>query len=181
LGVDHRRTALIVGAGIGGLAAGIALGRAGWDIRIFERAPTPRDIGFALGLAPNAMAALRGPGVADAVRSLGITPTAGEMHEVASRRAELALRIALGAAPMRILSATLGQGALMVGSGLAAGGVLSIWAARALGGFVPATGRVDALSAGIAATVLVAVGAAAVLPAARRASSTDPLIALRNE
>ena len=49
MGVDHRRTALIVGAGIGGLAAGIALGRAGWDIRIFERAPTPRDIGFALG------------------------------------------------------------------------------------------------------------------------------------
>jgi hypothetical protein len=34
---------------------------------------------------------------------------------------------------MRILSATLGQGAVMVGSGLAVGGVLSIWAARALG------------------------------------------------
>jgi len=29
-------TALIVGAGIGGLAAGIALQRAGWQVRIFE-------------------------------------------------------------------------------------------------------------------------------------------------
>src|SRR5205814_2560560 len=53
-------------------------------------------------------------------------------HDVACRRAELALRIALGADPVRILSATLGQGALMVGSGLVVGGVLSIWAARAL-------------------------------------------------
>src|SRR5205814_9869943 len=35
-------------------------------------------------------------------------------HDVACRRAELALRIALGADPVRILSATLGQGALMV-------------------------------------------------------------------
>jgi len=32
------RTALIVGAGIGGLAAGIALRRAGWRVRVFERA-----------------------------------------------------------------------------------------------------------------------------------------------
>src|SRR5204863_6002745 len=46
-------------------------------------------------------------------------------HDVASRRTELALRIALGADPMRIASATVGQGALMVGYGLIVGGVLS--------------------------------------------------------
>ena len=63
--------ALIAGAGIGGLAAGIALRRAGWDIRIFERAETPRAIGFALGLAPNAIAALRELGVADAIVRTG--------------------------------------------------------------------------------------------------------------
>jgi 2-polyprenyl-6-methoxyphenol hydroxylase-like FAD-dependent oxidoreductase len=47
------RTALIVGAGIGGLSAGIALRRAGWAVRIFERAASPRELGFGLALAPN--------------------------------------------------------------------------------------------------------------------------------
>jgi len=61
------RTALIVGAGIGGLAAGLSLRRAGWDVRILERAGSPRELGFALALAPNAVAALRELGVADAV------------------------------------------------------------------------------------------------------------------
>jgi hypothetical protein len=51
-------------------------------------------------------------------------------HDVASRRTELALRIALGADPMRIVTATFGRAAVMVGSGLALGGLLSIWAAR---------------------------------------------------
>jgi predicted permease len=102
-------------------------------------------------------------------------------HDVASRRAELALRIALGANPMRILSATLGQGAVMVGGGLAVGGLLSIWAARALSNVGFATDRLDALSVSVPATILVIAGAAAVLPAARRAGRTDPLIALRSE
>ena len=45
------RTALIVGAGIGGLSAAIALRQAGWNIRIFERANSPRELGFGVGLA----------------------------------------------------------------------------------------------------------------------------------
>jgi putative ABC transport system permease protein len=102
-------------------------------------------------------------------------------HDVASRRAELALRIALGADPRRILGSTLWQGAVMVGSGLAVGGVLSIWAARALGSVGFGTDRLDALSVGMPATVLIIAGVAAVLPAARRAARTDPLITLRSE
>jgi ABC-type antimicrobial peptide transport system permease subunit len=102
-------------------------------------------------------------------------------HDVASRRTELALRIALGADPMRILRATFGQGALMVGSGLAAGALLSIWATRALSGVVFATNHFDLLSVGLAAAMLTVVGAGAVLPAARRAARTDPVIALRSE
>ncbi len=102
-------------------------------------------------------------------------------HDVASRRTELALRMALGADPARILSATLGQGAVMVGSGLAAGGLLSIWAARALSGMGFATDGLDALSLSVPATMLIIAGAIAVLPAARRAARTDPLIALRSE
>jgi putative ABC transport system permease protein len=102
-------------------------------------------------------------------------------HDVASRRAELALRLALGADPMRILLRTLAQGAWMVGLGLVVGGVLSIWTAGALGSLVFATGRSDPLNIAVAAAVLMVVGAVAVLPAARRAARTDPLNALRSE
>jgi putative ABC transport system permease protein len=102
-------------------------------------------------------------------------------HDVASRRAELALRIALGADPMRILTATLWRGASMVGSGLAMGGVLSIWAARALSGAGFASDRFDVLSVSAPAAMLIIASGAAVLPAARRAARTDPLIVLRSE
>lgn len=78
-------TALIVGAGIGGLAAGLALRRAGWDIRIFERAPAPRELGFGLGLAANAIAALRELGVADAVVPRNVTPLAAEIRHIDGR------------------------------------------------------------------------------------------------
>jgi len=102
-------------------------------------------------------------------------------HDVASRRAELALRMALGADPTRIVSALLRQGAVMLGSGLALGGVLSIWAARALSGMGFAAERFDPLSVSAPIAILILAGAAAVLPAARHAVRTDPLIALRSE
>jgi putative ABC transport system permease protein len=102
-------------------------------------------------------------------------------HDVASRRTELAVRIALGADPISILRATLGRGAVMVGSGLAVGAVLSIGAARALGSAGFATERLDALSIAVPVTVLLLTGVAAILPAARRAARTDPLAALRSD
>jgi 2-polyprenyl-6-methoxyphenol hydroxylase-like FAD-dependent oxidoreductase len=69
------RVALIVGAGIGGLSAGIMLKQAGWTVRIFERAATPRELGFGLALAPNAIVALTELGVADTVIARGYAPT----------------------------------------------------------------------------------------------------------
>jgi 2-polyprenyl-6-methoxyphenol hydroxylase-like FAD-dependent oxidoreductase len=83
-------TALIVGAGIGGLAAGLALKRAGWQVRIFERAAAPRELGFALGLAPNAMRALRRLGVADAV--LAHAGTAESLSRATSGRLAMEIR-----------------------------------------------------------------------------------------
>ena len=61
------RSAIIVGAGIGGLSAAIALRRAAWNVRVFERSTALRELGFGVGLAPNAMAALAELGVADDV------------------------------------------------------------------------------------------------------------------
>jgi 2-polyprenyl-6-methoxyphenol hydroxylase-like FAD-dependent oxidoreductase len=72
---SSSRTALIVGAGIGGLAAGLVLRRAGWRVRIYERASTARELGFALGLAANAMAALHELDLDAAVLADGVTPT----------------------------------------------------------------------------------------------------------
>src|SRR5262245_189751 len=102
-------------------------------------------------------------------------------HEVACRRSELALRIALGADPRRILRATLGHGARMVGVGLMAGGVAAIWTVRALRAALVAPDRLDLVSVAAAAALLAIVGAGAVLPAALRAARTDPLVALRAE
>jgi ABC-type antimicrobial peptide transport system permease subunit len=82
---------------------------------------------------------------------------------------------------VRILMRTLAQGAWMVGAGLVVGAVLSIWATRSLTSVVLAPRGFDPLNIAAAAAVLTVVGAAAVLPAARRAARTDPLSALRSE
>lgn len=102
-------------------------------------------------------------------------------HDVAARRAELALRVALGADPVRILRATLRQGGVLIAAGLAVGGVLSVWTARSLRGLLYGISLFDVASAALAAAILIVVGLAAILPAARRAASVDPLLALRRE
>jgi 2-polyprenyl-6-methoxyphenol hydroxylase-like FAD-dependent oxidoreductase len=80
-----RPTALIVGAGLGGLAAGVALRRAGWQVRVFEQAAQPRELGFGLALAPNAISALRELGVADAVLPDAIAPSSAEVRAMDGR------------------------------------------------------------------------------------------------
>ena len=69
----------------------------------------------------------------------------------------------------------------MIGWGVIVGAVLSIWTARAFVAAGFAANQIDALSIGLPALLSIMVGAAAILPAARRAAHTDPLIALRSE
>ncbi|KAL4875129.1 hypothetical protein BJY04DRAFT_224326 [Aspergillus karnatakaensis] len=45
---------IIVGAGIGGLAAGVGLRRQGHEVKIFERSSLLREIGAAINICPNA-------------------------------------------------------------------------------------------------------------------------------
>ena len=61
------RRALIVGAGIAGLAAAIALRRTGWQVEVIDRAGGPDDAGTGIYLPGNGVRALAGLGVADAV------------------------------------------------------------------------------------------------------------------
>src|SRR5262249_7984165 len=77
---SNERTALIVGAGIGGLAAGVALQRVGWNVRIFERAASPRELGFALLLRPNAISVLRRLGLADRAMAGGRRAMGGQIR-----------------------------------------------------------------------------------------------------
>ncbi|MFG2873638.1 FAD-dependent oxidoreductase [Streptomyces sp. NPDC048337] len=65
-----KRHAVVVGAGIGGLTAAIALHRRGWQVTVCERAPEPPSTGAGIGLAPNALRALDSIGV-DAARAAG--------------------------------------------------------------------------------------------------------------
>ena len=63
--------AIVVGAGIGGLAAAIALERAGVEPIVIERAPELREAGFGLVVSANAVAALRSLGLRDGVAARG--------------------------------------------------------------------------------------------------------------
>ncbi len=67
--MDDR--ALVIGAGIAGLATAIALQRTGRDVLVLERAPQLREVGAGISLWPNAVNALRRLGVGDAVEAAG--------------------------------------------------------------------------------------------------------------
>lgn len=55
----------IIGGGIGGLAAGIALQQAGFDPVVYERASAFGEVGAGLSISPNAMHGLNALGLAD--------------------------------------------------------------------------------------------------------------------
>lgn len=66
------QTVLIAGAGIGGLTAATALKRIGCQVRLFEAAQAQREIGAGLWMWQNALNALDGLGLGDAVREAGV-------------------------------------------------------------------------------------------------------------
>jgi salicylate hydroxylase len=68
--------ALIVGAGIGGLTAAIALAQRGFEVAIFERAQALEEIGAGLQLTPNATRILDRLGLLQAVEARALTPRA---------------------------------------------------------------------------------------------------------
>jgi 2-polyprenyl-6-methoxyphenol hydroxylase-like FAD-dependent oxidoreductase len=58
----------IVGGGIGGLTAALALRRAGFEPEVFEQAPELLEIGAAIAVWPNAMRALQKLGIGETIR-----------------------------------------------------------------------------------------------------------------
>lgn len=66
------RRAIIAGAGIGGLAAALALSRARFDVTLYERAEALEEFGAGLQLTPNATHVLSDLGVLDRVESFAL-------------------------------------------------------------------------------------------------------------
>jgi FAD-dependent urate hydroxylase len=63
--------AIVVGGGIGGLSAAIALRQVGVEVVVFEKADELREIGAGISLWVNAMKALRKLGLYDTVLAIG--------------------------------------------------------------------------------------------------------------
>ncbi|AJP00333.1 FAD-dependent oxidoreductase [Streptomyces cyaneogriseus subsp. noncyanogenus] len=63
------RSAVVVGGGIGGLAAAIGLCRIGWEVTVLERAPVLADVGAGISLHANGIRALDVLGVGEEVRA----------------------------------------------------------------------------------------------------------------
>src|SRR3954451_6489395 len=69
----------VVGGGIGGLTAAIALVRKGIDVTVYEQAPQLLPVGASLALGPNATRLLGALGLADPVRRVGVAADAVEL------------------------------------------------------------------------------------------------------
>lgn len=63
----------IIGAGIGGLSASVALTHTGANVKVFEHAPQVRATGAGIIIQPNAMHACRALGIHHALRDVGHT------------------------------------------------------------------------------------------------------------
>ncbi|ATB27006.1 FAD-dependent monooxygenase [Melittangium boletus] len=76
---EPRRKALIIGGGVGGLTAALALGQRGWEVDVFEQAPELREVGSGIMISPNAMSVLFGLGL-ERVVERGVTLSRVEMR-----------------------------------------------------------------------------------------------------
>jgi putative ABC transport system permease protein len=100
-------------------------------------------------------------------------------YAVARRRAEFAVRMALGATPRTVGREVLRFGLAPVVIGVAAGSLAAIGGMKLVRGFLYDVAPTDGVSFGLAAVALLAVGALAALLPAVRAGRTSPAEALR--
>ena len=102
-------------------------------------------------------------------------------YNVARRRNEIGIRMALGAEQARVLRMVLGEVAILIVAGLALGLAVAVFSTRFLAGFLYRLEPNDPTTL-VAACVVLAVSAvvAGLLPA-RRAANLDPMTALREE
>jgi predicted permease len=102
-------------------------------------------------------------------------------YSVSSRLREIGVRLALGAAPQRIVRLVLGEGLRLASLGVAIGVCAALAAGRLTRSLVVDVSPSDPrILAGVAAVIVIVASLAAFLPA-RRASAVDPIVVLRQE
>ena len=69
----------IIGAGIGGLSAALALRQAGFEVDVYEQAPELTEVGGGINMAPNAVRVLHRLGLGPALDRVGVRPR--ETHQ----------------------------------------------------------------------------------------------------
>jgi salicylate hydroxylase len=65
----------VVGGGIGGAAATLALTRAGCDVHVYEQVASKTEVGAGIQISPNATRLLHRYGLADALRARAVKPS----------------------------------------------------------------------------------------------------------
>jgi 2-polyprenyl-6-methoxyphenol hydroxylase-like FAD-dependent oxidoreductase len=76
------RRALVIGGGIGGLAAALGLRQAGWSVQVFERSPVLAEVGAGIALWANGLRALDHLGVGTTVRAAGLPDGEGWLRDL---------------------------------------------------------------------------------------------------
>ena len=102
-------------------------------------------------------------------------------YAVSQRTQEIGLRMAIGAQRSDVLQMVLGGGMKFATTGIVLGLVAALWLARYVSTMLFGVTPFDPLSYSGTAAVLLAVSALACYVPARRATTVDPLVALRTE
>jgi salicylate hydroxylase len=68
---------IVIGAGIGGLAAALTLARSGFEVAVYEQASELREVGAGVQISPNATRILHRLGLEEPLRRYGVRPRAG--------------------------------------------------------------------------------------------------------
>jgi ABC-type antimicrobial peptide transport system permease subunit len=102
-------------------------------------------------------------------------------RSVSQRTLEFGVRMALGASRRRVVAMVVRQGMAVVGAGLLAGIVAAVMFARVLSAYLYDTQPTDPWTLGGVAVAFLAAGAAACIGPAWRATTVDPMTALRVE
>src|SRR5882762_6708233 len=71
----RSRRIVIIGGGIGGLAAAVALRQRGFEVHVYERASTIAEVGAGLQVGPNAVKVLYALGLKEALHRGAFEPT----------------------------------------------------------------------------------------------------------